>query len=192
MKFWKKQKVQPTRLTDWLFCGAMFLFAVGGLSLGEFNRRHGATREAELTEVSGLASDAEVSTVKGEYGARTKFLKFTVEGFRMTYPDDKPGYDRVFAAVESGTPVTVKVSTKRETVFPRDGWVPIYALTIGDDVVLTYQQTIAEKRGSSKAMHIFGGVLTVIAVYGLYGCYRNRPKTGGLMDASRGRGRNGW
>ncbi len=38
--------------------------------------------------------------------------------------------------------MTIGVSTKRETLLPRKGWVPLYTLEIGMESILTYETTV--------------------------------------------------
>ena len=73
--------------------------------------------------------------------------------------------------------MTIGVSTKRETLFPRDGWVALYSLSIDDKSILTYDHTVTKGYRGSNAAFIVACVLLAISTWGLIACYRNRNTT---------------
>lgn len=163
-----------TRILDWLVCGALLLVSLFVLFAGFFGKFCGTTKEEKLVAVSGLAQDPKISRVQGRFGESTDFLWFTVDGFRVSFASDQNGFDRVLDAARSEQPITVKVSTERETLFPRKGWVPLYYLSVGDDVILTYEDTVTNGYRASNAPFIGGAVLLLITSWGLHRCYENR------------------
>ena len=169
-----RRQPKRTRILDWLICGVIALVAIAILALGVFGKLYGTTPKDKLTTASGIAHDAKVSTVRGRYGATTDFLWFSVDQFRVSYASDKEGYERVLEAVRSGQPMEIKVSTIRETLLPRKGWVPLYELSISDEPILTYEETVSAGDQGSNAVFILGGVLLVAASLGLYRCVQNR------------------
>ena len=156
------RQLRRTRLIDWLGCSAFLVAGLVFLAAGEYGRRYGTTPESELIVTTGVAGDATVTTVRGRYGQTTDFLWFTVNGHRVDYASDTKGYGRLMEAVKTGVPLTVGVSTKRETLFPRQGWVPIYSLSIGTEPLLTYHDTVTKGYRGSNAPFIVGGVFTAI------------------------------
>jgi hypothetical protein len=169
-----KRQLKRTRVIDWLVCGAFGVVALFFITVGVFSIFYGTTPEGDLIVATGIASNAEISTVKGRYGATTDFLWFSVGGYRVSFASDQDGYDRVLNAIRSGQKITIGISTKRETLLPRRGWVPLYTLSIGEDPILTYQSTISEGYRGSNAPFIIGGVLLAISSWGLYRCFTNR------------------
>ena len=166
-----------TRLIDWLGCSAFLTAGLVFLAAGAYGRRYGTTPERELIVTAGVARDATVTTVGGSYGQSTDFMWITVNGHRVEYASDTKGYGRLMAAVRTGVPLTVGVSTRRETLFPRQGWVPLYSLAIGAEQLLTYHDTVTKGYRGSNAPFIVGGVLTAISLFGLATCHRNRNAT---------------
>ena len=174
-----RKQPKLTRLVEWLVCGAFALVALFFLVAGIFGSLYGTTPEEDLITTTGIAYDAEISTVKGRYGASTDYLYFSIVGYRVSFASDQVGYNRVLDAVRSGREITIGISTKRETLLPRKGWVPLYTLNLGDDPILTYRSTVTEGYRASNAPFIVGGVLLTISSWGLYKCYinRNLPRT---------------
>lgn len=162
-------RYQRTRRRDWLFCFAFLVVGLFFLCVAEFARRNGTTPESELTVVTGRATDASASSFKG-----VDYLRFTVQDQTVDYSSGMPGFDKVANAIRRGTPMTIGVSTKRETLFPRNGWVALYTLAIQGKPVLTYQDTITIGYRGSNAAFILAGVLLLISSWGLWTCFRNR------------------
>ena len=165
---------ERTRLIDWLVCGAFALVALFFLVAGIFGSLYGTTPEEDLINTTGIAKNAEISTVKGRYGASTDYLYFSINGYRVSFASDQDGYDRVLGVVRSGGEITIGISTNRETLLPRKGWVPLYTLNLGEDSILTYRATVAEGYRGSNAPFIVGVVLLAISSWGLRRCYINR------------------
>lgn len=168
------RKTQRTRVIDWIGCGVVVLVGLFFLAVSEFARRYGTTPKEELTVNTGRATDATLSQVQGRYGQATNFLRFAVAGQVTEYGSDMPGFARILQAVQNGEALTLGVSTKRETVFPRNGWAPLYSLSIGAEQVVTYEDTIEHRSRSAKAPFIVAGVLLLIGGWGLHTCYSNR------------------
>lgn len=157
---------------DWLFCIGLFVVGLGCLGVAEFGRRHGTTPEDQLTVVTGRATNATSSSFQG-----TTYLRFTIQDQTVDYSSDLPSFERVVDAIRRGTSMTIGVSTKRETLFPRDGWVALYSLSINDKPVLTYDHTVTKGYRGSNTTFIVAGVLLAISTWGLLTCYRNRNAT---------------
>lgn len=174
-----RRKPRRTRWIDWLGCGAIGFIALFFIAAGVSNHLIGTTPEEDLITATGIAKGATVSTVAGRYGATTDFLWFSVEGYRVSYASDQDGYDQVLEAIRSGQEITIGISTKRETLFPRKGWVPLYTLKLGSEPILTYQSTLGKGQQGSNAASIVGAVLLLISSWGLFRCfsYRNLPRT---------------
>ena len=110
------------------------------------------TPENELTMVEGNPVDAKLTTFTRR-GTDTFVVGFTINGFHTEYSSKDPQYDEVLAAVKNGGPLKMWVSTKQETLFPRNGWVPLYGLKRGDKVILTYKDVVSfEERDGGIAL----------------------------------------
>jgi hypothetical protein len=157
------------RLIDWVGCGAIVLAGVAVLGLYVFARLHGTTPEEELTQVEGVPEDVTLTSHDD-----TALLKFTVGGFRTEYSSNSPRYEKVLAAVRSGQPVQAWISTKQETPFPRDGWVPLYKLSVGGEEVLDYATTAGDP-GSWRVL-VLACFLLAAGGWGLVACVRNHAR----------------
>src|SRR4051812_34782427 len=89
-----------------VFCllGLFLLVSAG------YSRRWGTTPKEELTVVTGAATGARIEEVRAGTGA-TQYLWFTVGGYTTEYGQGRPGFDRVVAAIRTGKPLTIGVST---------------------------------------------------------------------------------
>ena len=134
-----------------------------------FGIYRGTTPEDELTLAEGVPDGLKVS-----YGKGTTYLKFSVDGYRTEYSSDRPRFTEVNAAVGGNVPVKMWVSTKQETIFPRDGWVPLYKMSRDGIPVLSYQQTVATHSYSTGL--IIGAVMIVFSVIGIYQALRDRRR----------------
>jgi hypothetical protein len=156
----------------WLFCIGLLLVGLSSLSILIFARVYGTTTEADLTLVEGIPDKIEMSFVPRRYGARTDILKFSVAGYRTEYSSDSPKYQRVLNAVQSGKVLRIWVSTKRETIFRRQGWVPLYKMSIGDEPLLNYGDVIAHNAEGERAALIVGSVVLGLGIMGIWLCVR--------------------
>lgn len=159
-------------MLDWLFSAGLLPIGLFCLVVGEFGRRHGTTPEPELLVVTGAASQVKTSNVGGEH-----YLWFTIEGQTVDYSSERTGFGKVVDAIRRGIPITIGVSTKRETLFPRNGWVALYTLSIGGEDLLTYHDTVTKSHRASNAPFILAAVLLMTSIWGLSTCYRNRHAT---------------
>src|SRR3974390_1721853 len=163
-----------TTVFEWLFCLAILLIGMGMLGMYVFHSLYGTTPEYELTKVEGVATAVEISEYIGRYGARTEFLKFSVSGYKTEYSSSRPNYQQVLDAVQGDEKLQLWVSTKQETLFPRQGWVPLYKMCVGDDVVLSYDAALSRDKGGAFAVLVVGSVLLAIGTLGLFQCFRQR------------------
>ena len=161
--------MRKTRTIDWAVCSGFFLLGCFFLASEIFAHYYGTTPEAELTVVQGAASEYSSSSFEGG-----RFLHFTVQGQAVEYSSDLPGYDKVLAAVQDGVPMTLGVSTKRETIFPRQGWVPLYTLSIGDETLLTYEHTVTKGYRGSHMTWLIPAFLLLLSGWGFWNCFRRR------------------
>jgi hypothetical protein len=154
---------RKTSLLEWLFCGAFFIVGCGFLGLHVFHRLYGTTPEDDLTLAEGVVHDVTLS-----HGRYASYLKFTVAGYRTEYSSDHPKFKEVLFAAQSGAPVQIWVSTKQETLFPRQGWVPLYKLSAGGIPVLTYFDVVSHTRSQDGRFLFFCLVVLGIGIYGLF------------------------
>jgi hypothetical protein len=166
----------------WLFCVGILLLGGGILGLYVFNRLSGTTPDNELTFAEGVAEDVILSQGAGRAGS-TFYLHFSVGPYRTVYTSDQPKYWEVESAVQSRKPIRVWVSMRQETLFPRQGWVPLYKLSVGDRPVLTYSEAVAQKAGRSGALLLGGVVLSAIGAWGVYVCIRNLRRYSAAVSA---------
>jgi hypothetical protein len=139
-----------------------------------FCRVFGVTPEDELTLAAGVPGDVTITGVSGGYGAKSPCLHFTVAGYRMIYCSGEPNYEEIQSAVESCVPVRAWVSTKQETVFSRQDWVPLYKLSTRRKTCLTYTETVDQKSYKSTAGLLCGGIAFAIGVWGIFHLLRLR------------------
>src|SRR5262245_62079587 len=134
---------QRSRLAilEWVFSALALVGGIAFASVYLFGMRHGTTPEAELTLVVGPACDVGMTEDRS-----TRYLKFSVGAYQTEYASDQPRFDDVLSAVQSGAPLRMWVSTKQETVFARQGWVPLYKVFVAERAILSYHETVAHKR----------------------------------------------
>jgi hypothetical protein len=170
------QPPRKTRVYEWVVCIAILMAGLGILGVYVFASAHGTTPENELTEIEGEPSNVQMSEVFGRYGSRTEFLKFTVAGYQTEYGSNRPHYQEVLNAVQGDEALHIWVSTKQETLFPRQGWVPLYKMRVGDKVILTYNDTVSHEKGGAFAALVVGCVVSAAGAAGVYQCYRQSSK----------------
>jgi hypothetical protein len=156
-----------------LFFLGLTTAGVGSLGLYAFASSWGTTPEGELTLAEGVGKNVRQTTISSRYG-ETYVLHFTVGPYATEYASDRPEYEGVRAAVESGEPIRVWVSTKRETLFERQGWVPLYKVEHGGSLVLRYASVVDEHRKGEQAILIVGSALTVVGVVAFAWHFRKR------------------
>ena len=163
--------LRNTRWVDWAVCFGIFVLGLFILAVGEFSRRHGTTPESELLSFTGRATHATQSRSN-----ELTYLRFTLDGQTVDYASDHRGFSKVVDAIREGIPMKIGVSHKRETLLKRTGWVPLYTLSIGDEHLLTYHETVSKGYRASKAPHILSLFLLTIGGWGLLKCFRNRNR----------------
>jgi hypothetical protein len=161
-------------MIDWAAVGIALCIGLFFLVVEDFSRRHGLTPKEELTVVTGPATEVTMTRVTQGNGLVTDFLHFTVDGQTTEYGSDSPGYPRLLEVIRNGNDLTIGVSTKRETLFPRSGWVPLYSASVGSEPILTYEETVRTSYRSSHAALILAGAFLLIGGWGLRVCIRNR------------------
>ncbi len=141
----------------------------------------GTTAEEDLTLAEGVATDIEVRQSRIRNDDR-HYLYFTVAGYRTEYASYQRNFAALRRAVESGQPMQIWVSTKQETVFPRNGWVPLYKASIRGEPILTYAEVVAEKKagpvGGPITILVLGCVGVVGGVYLIYVTIREIRRVG--------------
>lgn len=183
--FAQRQSIRLPKRTpaiSWLFCSGILLLGLLGISLGVFGTLYGTTPEDELTLAEGVPDDVSVSYVTGRYGHRHYTLRFTVGGYRTEYGSASPHYEDVLAAVGSGDSIQVGVSTKRETVFARQGWVPLYKLSVAGRPVLSYSEVVGDSSNSSTNVLLGSGFLLWVGMVGLFFCKRGSRQVSAASD----------
>ena len=180
-------RTRKPRGRDWSVAVGLLVLGLATIGLDCFNRLYGTTPEAELTLVEGRPGDASLSRVSGSNGASTDYLRFRVGGFRTIYASDLPGYPEVASAVERGGPVRIWVSTRRETVFLRAGWVPLYRMESGGKPIVTYDEVVASKAAERGPLLLGGAFLTAFGVWALCTCLRDSLEHAEQQDESADR-----
>jgi hypothetical protein len=164
----------PPSVSVWLFCSVLLLIGLLGLGISVFSSFYGTTPEEDLTLVEGLPGDISLSEVTGRYGHKHDTLHFTIGGYRTEYGSDAPKFQDVLAVVDGKNPIQAWVSTKRETVFARDDWVPLYKLSEDGKPVLTYSDVVTHSSDSLDSAFVVSAVILAIGAGGLFFCYRRR------------------
>jgi hypothetical protein len=139
---------------EWLFCIGILVVGIALLAVYLLDSSSGTTPEEDLTLVEGVATEVRTSSVSG-----SEILEFKVAGHQTEYASDRPKYEQVLVAVGSGQPVRVWISTRQETLFPRQGWVPLYKMSVGDQPVLEYAEVVGHKAEGAYAALVVGCVL---------------------------------
>jgi hypothetical protein len=172
---------RPSRL-KWLFYITIMLLGVFLLGLFLFIHFLGITREDDLTLAEGVAADVErTQSARGT----THFVRFTVGRYRIIYGSDKPKFYDVVGMVESGQPMQIWVSTRRETLFRLTDLVPLYKLYDGNRAVLTYEETVASKSEQSWLFLVGGLALFTIGSWEVYLCFRGSRRGNQYTDATQ-------
>ncbi len=171
-----KPSLQPPSALNWLFCIVVLLVGVVSLGLYTFSSLYGTTAENELTLVTGVAKNVRLTEIPGRFGAKSQVATFSVGNYQTEYGSGSPKYDAVLAAIRSGKPVQLWVSTKKETLFPRAGWVPLYKLSMQGEPVVTYAEVIENKEDDSQSTLIVGGALLGLGLIGTCRCFYNRGR----------------
>jgi hypothetical protein len=167
---------QRPSFLKWLFHITIML--VGAVFLGLFLFHHffGTTPEDELTLAEGVPSDVERSQSTGRGGHTTYFVYFTVGEYRTEYGSNDPKYHDVSAAVASGYPIQIWVSTRQETLFRLTNLVPLYKVQYGNRPILTYSEVVANRSDKSWPVLIVGAALFIIGSWEVYLCFRSRRR----------------
>lgn len=164
--------VRRVRPIDWIVAIGVFLVGLFFLGVAEFGRRYGTTPESALTVVTGPAQLVSTSRVSG-----VEYVRFAVQGYSVDYASDQRGYRRLHAAIQTGTPVTVGISTRRETLIAHPDWAALYTLAINGEVLQTYTDTVTRGYRGSHAPYIVGGFLFLLGLWALAACVRNHRRS---------------
>jgi hypothetical protein len=159
---------RTTRLFEilgWIFCGLLLL--VGGVLLVLYFFFASVATFEELTLAEGCPRDITTQTTELLSGGTLRTLAFTVRGYRTDYHSDWPHYEAVAAAVQSGQPLQVWLSTRRETLFDYGDPLPLYALSVEDRGVLWYATTADRKSPAASPILHWGLILTVLGLLSL-------------------------
>jgi hypothetical protein len=162
---------RKTAVWEWLFCLAVLFVGLFFLFVYEFNRQHGTTAEDDLTLAEGVADP-----VLLPQSGKTQSLLFTVAGLNTDYASDRPHFAAVLAAVQSGKPIRIWISTRQETLVPRSkNWATLYKLSVGDRPVLRYAEVVEHQQKGATAALIVGCAIVGISIFGmLAGIRKNR------------------
>jgi hypothetical protein len=150
-------------------CILVILVGVGSLGTYVFILLYGVTPENQLTIVEGFPTDVKLSRYR-----RHQHVTFTVDGIRTEYSSERPHYEDLMRALESREPVRAWVSTKRETLFERDGWVPLYKMGHRGRLIIRYQDVVAYHEEGSMSVLIVGIAIVGLGVMGLFLYFRAR------------------
>jgi len=174
------RRLRNPNAADWMCCIGALSFGIYLLGFFEFHRRHGTTPENELTLVEGVPRDV---TVSGSRGAKTEIITFAVDRYHTEYRGNRPKYREVHSAIDSGERLTVWISTKRETILPRQDWVPLYKLSVGDRQILTYDEVVAANEEGLSSIAIGASVFIGIGAYVLWLCVQTRRQYAAAANA---------
>jgi hypothetical protein len=168
-----KKRLKRTRVIDWLCCAVVCVIALAMMLLSGFANLYGITPKAELSISTGVARNMELEN-NSSSSENKMILRFAVNEFTVEYSSIKSNYDRILQAVQNQTPMTVAVSTKRETLFPRQGWVPLYELWIGVDKLVGYDDTVKSLKDAPIIIFACGFIFAAISFGGLWTCFKGR------------------
>lgn len=168
------QTPKRTRPFEWVVCICYAVVAIFLICAGVYGSYYGTTPREKIEVVTGLAEDVEFSAVDGRYGNSTGFVHFRVGPHAVSYTNKQNGFDRLVDAVRKGQEITIGVSTARETIIPRRGWVPLYEVSIGPDVIWTYEDTVKVQSQASHSPYFFGVAFLCAFGWCLHRCYTNR------------------
>src|SRR5262249_2010291 len=152
-------------VTDWLVCTAILLVGLFLAGLYIHIRLQGMTTEDELTLVEGIPGDV---TITEQPQGVPSGVEFDLAGYSAQYSSDGPRFEEGLATVQSGQPLRMWVSTRQEAIVRHEGRVPLYKLTVGNRVVLTYDEVIAHEWEGPKAVLIVGVAISVVGIWGVY------------------------
>jgi len=158
---------KPPSVLEWILCGAFFCLGLFVVFVWVFSNINGITAEKDLTLAQGVPEDATETMLSGRNGSKTYFVKFNVKEFHTEYSSDDAHYAEVLAAVKSEKPLKVWVSTKQETLLPRQGWVPLYKLESSGKTIVAYEDTVKTSKKGANAMLIVGLAITAIGAISL-------------------------
>jgi hypothetical protein len=121
-----------------------------------------------------------VSSVRGE---KTATVKFTVDRYRTEYVGERAKFQEVLSALTSGERLSFWISTKRETVLPRQGWVPLYKVSASGQPILTYDGVVAKRKEGLGSVLVVGGALTGLGAWVVWLLVRTRQQYEALENA---------
>lgn len=159
-----------------LFHLAVILVGLAILSIYLHHLLFGTTPEDELTLLEGVPQEVSLKVMSGRGGSESHFLRFSVSGTKTEYSSSQPKYKKVLEVIERRESVRVWVSTKRETVLPRNNWVPLYKLEHQNILILDYATTVANMRETGESVPICGLVVLALGGFGLFYYSRSRRK----------------
>lgn len=146
--------------------GSLLVLALGGAMV--LSGWH-APAEADLTYVEGVPQD--VAFPSG--GEVTYVVRFTIDGYRIDYPERHGSYYAVRKAVLSGQPLRAGLARPMGRTVSRDKISDLYTLTSGDETVLSREQAVQEEWDGAKGPVLrVGIVLLCLGTLFTFLCFR--------------------
>ncbi len=153
-----------TRPSLWQLSGAIAIAACGGFLLWAyyFSTTQAITPRNDLTRLEGIPR---VDRIDQHRANAT--VTFLVDGHRIEYRSDEPNFDSVYHVLRSGKPWQFRVSSKRQTVFPRHGLASLYEVKGDDEIVLDYDTTVAHRLRSAQVLLLLGALIALAGLVGI-------------------------
>jgi hypothetical protein len=147
---------KPSKIETAL-CIGIIIIGVAFAVYGAFDHFYGITPESQLVMAEGVPHDINETTVQGKYDTKY-YLHFTIKDLRthlLSVGSSSPLKD----IITSGKPLVLYVSPKRESIFPSPD-MPLYKLAERGNELITYEETVRDKRANSKYYWI-GAILFI-------------------------------
>ncbi len=139
-------------ILDWLFSAGICLLGIFLLSI---HHNQSGIKESELVIAEGIPSEVKLVTISTLRRGPMETLYFKIAGHSVQYDGADPHYRSVKSALEGGQPVKVWLCKSSSQ---------LYKLTVGNQEILSYNDTEKENKRLDKTSPILPWAIILLGV----------------------------